>query len=122
MTGSPSVGQAAATGAAAIGRELGDASRVFGAGQGRTFWRIMLPLALPAMVAGWAIVFIHTAGELTASALLSTTGNPVVGRMLMDLWNYGSFPQVAALALVMTLVNAVFITVILRVGRMIGRS
>lgn len=113
----PYAGQTASTGANAIGRELGDASRVFGAGGARTFWRILFPLALPAAIAGWSIVFIHTAGELTASALLSGTGNPVVGRMLMDLWNYGSFPQVAALALVMTAINALFIGIILRVGR-----
>jgi iron(III) transport system permease protein len=116
----PYAGQTASTGANAIGRELGDASRVCGAGSTRTFWRILLPLALPALVAGWSIVFIHTAGELTASALLSGTANPVVGRMLMDLWNYGSFPQVAALALVMTVINAVFIGIILRVGRRIA--
>lgn len=116
----PYAGQTASTGANAIGRELGDASRVFGAGSTRTFWRILLPLALPALVAGWSIVFIHTAGELTASALLSGTANPVVGRILMDLWNYGSFPQVAALALVMTAINAVFIGIILGVGRRIA--
>jgi iron(III) transport system permease protein len=116
----PYAGQAANTGAIAIGRELSEASRVCGAGRIRTYWRILFPLALPALVAGWSIVFIHTAGELTASALLSGTANPVVGRMLMDLWNYGSFPQVAALALVMTGINAVLIGIVLRVGRRIA--
>lgn len=51
---------------------------------------------------------------------LSGTANPVAGRMLMDLWNYGSFPQVAALAVVMTGISAVVIGIILQVGRPIS--
>ncbi len=121
----PFAGRAAASATSTIGKDLAEASRTFGAGEGRTFWRIMLPLALPGLAAGWAIIFIHTAGEVTASALLASSKTPVIGRVLMDLWNYGSFPQVAALALIMAVINACVIGIVLRLsnrslGSMIG--
>ncbi|MBV9812431.1 MAG: iron ABC transporter permease [Acetobacteraceae bacterium] len=97
--------------AGGIGRELPEAARVAGAGEGRTFGRVLLPLALPGLLAGWIIVFVQSADELTASAFLSGPSNPVIGRVLMDFWVFGNFPEVAALALIMTLVNVVCIAV-----------
>ena len=60
-------------------------------------------------MAGWAIVFVHNVGELTASAILSGTQNQVIAKVLMDMWNEGSFPQVAAIAIVITLLNTIFV-------------
>jgi len=113
----PYAGQAAIAAAGSIGRELGEASRVAGADAGRTFRRILLPVALPGLAAGWAMIFIHTAGEVSASALLAGTNNPVIGRVMMDLWAFGSYPQVAALAVLTAVVNAVMIAIVLRFGR-----
>ena len=110
----PFAGRAASSAATSVGKDLAEASRTFGAGEGRTFRRIMLPLALPGLAAGWAIIFIHTAGEVTASALLAGAKTPVIGRVLMDLWNYGSFPQVAALALIIAAMNAIVVGLVLR--------
>ncbi len=113
----PYAGQAAIAAAGSIGRELGEASRVAGADAGRTFRRILLPVALPGLAAGWAMIFIHTAGEVSASALLAGTNNPVIGRVMMDLWAFGSYPQVAALAVLMAVVNGVMIAMVLRFGK-----
>jgi len=63
------------------------------------------------------MLFILTAGEVTASALLSSTSNPVIGRVLLDVSSFGSYSQVCALAMVITLVNAVFVFAVLRLGR-----
>ena len=115
--GLPFAARAAGAAASGIGRELGEASRVAGASEARTLRRVLLPLALPGLAAGWVIVFIHTAGELTASAFLSGAGNPVIGRVLMDFWIFGNFPQVAALALVMTVVNTLCVGAMLALSR-----
>ncbi|MCO6383443.1 MAG: iron ABC transporter permease [Vannielia sp.] len=109
----PFAGRTAIATAAGIGRELGEAARVCGASGLRIFFRIMLPLAAPGLAAGWAIIFIQTAGEVTASAILAGSQTPVIGRVLMDLWNYGSFPQVAALAIGVTIINSTVIALIL---------
>jgi iron(III) transport system permease protein len=79
--------------------------------------RVLLPIALPGLAAGWAMLFILSAGEVTASALLSSTSNPVIGRVMLDVSSFGSYPQVCALAIVITLVNAVFVLAVLRLAR-----
>ena len=113
----PYAARSGSAAAADIGLELGEASRVFGASEQRTFMRILLPIALPGLAAGWAMLFILTAGEVTASALLSTTTNPVIGRVMLDVSSFGSYPQVCALAMVITLVNALFVFAVLRLTR-----
>ena len=116
----PYAARTAAVAASDIGLELGESSRVSGATQFRTFRRILLPLALPGLVAGWAIVFVHNVGELTASAILSGTENQVIAKVLMDMWNEGSFPQVAAIAIVITILNTIFVAVALLVTRRVS--
>ena len=109
--------RASASAAASIGTELAEASRVSKASDLRTLWKISLPLAMPGLVAGWIMVFVHTVGEVTASAFLSGTHNPVIGRVLLDLWNFGNFPQVAALALIITLISTTLVGLMLFITR-----
>jgi len=113
----PYAARTANAAASDVGAELAEASRVFGASERRTFVKVLLPLALPGLAAGWVILFIHMVGELTASALLSGSSNPVVGRGLLDLWNNGSFPQLTSLAIVMSVVDSVFVIAMLRLTR-----
>jgi iron(III) transport system permease protein len=113
----PYAARSASAAAADIGLELAEASRVFGASERRTFLRVLLPIALPGLAAGWAMLFILTAGEVTASALLSSTSNPVIGRVMLDVSSFGSYPQVTALAVVITLINALFVVAVLRLTR-----
>jgi molybdate transport system permease protein len=46
-----------------IDRKLLDASALLGASRWRTFWRIVLPLGLPGVLAGVVLSFAHTLGE-----------------------------------------------------------
>ncbi len=113
----PFAARAAAAAASGIGADLSEASRIAGAGRGRTFWRILLPLSLPGLMAGWIIVFIHTAGEVTASSLLAGARNPVIGRIMTELWVFGSFPQLAAMSIVVTAVTSTGVAVMLYLTR-----
>jgi iron(III) transport system permease protein len=88
-----------------VGRDLREASYVSGAGEGRTVTRIVLPLALPGIVAGWTIVFVHMMGDLSAAALLAGLRNPVIGFAILEIWETGSFGLLAAFAAIMCLVN-----------------
>ncbi|MFD0473547.1 ABC transporter permease [Nonomuraea thailandensis] len=54
-----------------VAPELTDASRISGAGQARTFRRITLPLMAPGLLAGWALLFVTIAGDISASAILA---------------------------------------------------
>jgi iron(III) transport system permease protein len=113
----PFASRAASAAVAAIGPELSEASRVFRATEQTTLRRILFPLALPGLIAGWIVVFIHTIAEVTASVFLAGSSNPAIGRVLMELWVFGNFPQVAALALVMTLVSGTFVGLMLMIAR-----
>lgn len=55
----------------AVPTELTDASRTLGAGPGRTFRRIALPLAAPGLVAGWVLAFARGIGEFGATIVFA---------------------------------------------------
>jgi iron(III) transport system permease protein len=86
-----------------VGAQLNEASLVSGAGQGRTFFHITLPLMTPGLLAGWTILFVLIAGDITASSMLAGSRNPVAGFVILDLWTNGAFPPLAAFAVVVTL-------------------
>jgi iron(III) transport system permease protein len=113
----PFAARTAEAAASDVSAELAEASRVFRASQLRTLLRVQLPLALPGLAAGWVMVFVFMVAETTASALLSGTGNLVIGRILLDLWSNGSFPQMTALALLISLVDAACVVLVLRLTR-----
>jgi iron(III) transport system permease protein len=51
-------------------------------------------------------------GDLTASAILSGTRNPVVGFRILDAYQNGSYAEVASLATVLVVVTGVVISVL----------
>ncbi|GEK79144.1 ABC transporter permease [Agrococcus baldri] len=85
---------------------LVEASRMSGASGARTLSKISLPLMLPGIASGWAMMFVFALGDLTISVLLASTATPTAGYMLLDLYNNGSFPLIAALGLTITVVSA----------------
>mgnify|MGYP000035301804 CR=1 FL=1 len=66
----PVVYFAASRSFATIGARFSDVSRVFGAGPGRAFWRITLPLATPALAASLLLVFAMSIEEYGTPAVL----------------------------------------------------
>ncbi len=56
-----------------VDRKLLDASAILGASSWRTFWRVMLPLSLPGVLAGMVLSFAHTLGEF--GVVLMVGGN-----------------------------------------------
>lgn len=86
-----------------VGDQLNEASLISGAGTGRTFWNVTLPLMTPGLLAGWTMLFVLIAGDITASSMLAGSRNPVAGFVILDLWTSGSFPPLAAFAIVVTL-------------------
>jgi molybdate transport system permease protein len=50
---------------------LTDAARTLGAGPGRTFWRVGLPLAAGGLLAGWVLAFARGIGEFGATIVFA---------------------------------------------------
>ena len=55
----------------AVDPNLTDAARTLGAGPGRTFWRIGLPLAAGGLLAGWVLAFARGVGEFGATIIFA---------------------------------------------------
>ncbi|MFC9835175.1 ABC transporter permease [Rhodococcus sp. NPDC127530] len=87
-----------------VGRQLAEASATSGAAGGTTFRRVLLPLMAPSLIAGWSLLFVLITGDITASSMLAGTHTPVVGFVILDLWTSGTYPRLAALGVLMTVV------------------
>lgn len=89
-----------------VDRSMSEASFCSGASEGRTFGRIVLPLMRPGLIAGWMFLFVLMAGDVTASVMLASTRTPVVGFVMLDLFNNGIFPRLAAMGVVVSLLTS----------------
>jgi putative spermidine/putrescine transport system permease protein len=90
-----------------IDPRLEDAARTLGAGAWRTFRRITLPLSLPGLAVGCALVFSLTAGSFVTPAILGGTGAQMLG-ILVDQqilvvydWPFGATVATVLVAIVL---------------------
>jgi iron(III) transport system permease protein len=100
-----------------VGSQLSEASRISGAGGARTMRRIILPLMLPGLAAGWALIFASIVGELTASVILAGPHNPVIGYLIMTSYESGTYSQLAALATVIALMSGLTVGITMAIAR-----
>ena len=113
----PQASIAADAAVSAVGRELPEAASLCGASPARTFRTVYLPLMAPGLVAGWALLFIRMVGDLTASAILAGTANPVVGFRIFEVFTSGSFALLASLSTVLVAITATVLVAVLAYSR-----
>lgn len=106
---------------AGVGMELTESSRVTGAGEGKTFLKVILPLMVPALVGAWALVFVRVLSDLTASSLLAGANNPVIGFQMLEMSRYGSYAELAVLAAILAIVSTVCVFAAVWFGRWSSR-
>lgn len=104
-----------------VNTELAEASQTSGAGPLRTIGRVYLPLMLPGLVVGWALVFVRVLGDTETAAVLSGTGNTVVGFQVLTTFQSSGYDELAALALTVVLVSTLAIAIVLLIARRLGR-
>jgi putative spermidine/putrescine transport system permease protein len=98
-----------------IPESLLDASGDLGAGAGLTFRRVVLPLALPAVVAGSIFTFSLTLGDYITPQIVSST--QFIGNVVYT--NVGvanNLPLAAAFATVPVLIMILYLLVARRLG------
>ncbi|HWG04723.1 MAG TPA: iron ABC transporter permease [Beijerinckiaceae bacterium] len=86
------------SGMLSISRELEESARMCGAGNFRILRAVALPLAMPAVAATWIYVFMYAIRDLSAAILLSGPKNSIISIVILDLWNNGEIPALAALS------------------------
>ena len=98
---------AAYAGLSRVDPTLEEAARIHSTPPRRTFFRIIVPLTIPSVMAGWAIAFINSLRELPASLLLFSPGNETISVAIYEMFEEGAFqlPNAAALMTLLSLLT-----------------
>jgi len=101
---------------------LEEAAADLGASPWTVFWRLTVPLSVPGVAAGCALVFIPSVGEYVIPELLGGPGASLIGRVLWgEFFANRDWPTAAAVAVVLlallVVVPAVAGPLVRRVGR-----
>ncbi|QBX55007.1 ABC transporter permease [Nocardioides seonyuensis] len=82
-----------------------------------TFRKVTLPLSLPGLVAGTLLTFIPAAGDYINAELLGNPQTQMIGNVIQNLFEGGSYPEAAALSVtLMLLITAMVLFYIRRAG------
>lgn len=103
-------------GMVALGDTYVEAARSSGAGSLRTNVNIVLPLLRSTIGGAGALMFVLLTHEFAASLLVRAPTTQVMGTVLFDYYVNGSYPLVATIALVMTVVTAAGVVLALVLG------
>lgn len=107
---------AAYAGLSRVDPTLEEAARIHSTPPRRTFFRIIVPLTIPSVMAGWVIAFINSLRELPASLLLFSPGNETISVAIYEMFEEGAFQLTNAAALM------TFLSVITVIPAMIVRA
>jgi spermidine/putrescine transport system permease protein len=92
-----------------IPRNLVEASHDLGATPGQTFWKVILPLSIPGVVAGATFAFVLSLGDFLAPLLLGGPSGIMISNIVVSLfgaaynWPLGAAISFCMLLLVVTL-------------------
>ena len=103
-----------------IGRELEESAHMSGAGWWQTFRRVVLPLIMPGLVAGWIYILIVSVRELSSTIILYSPCKEVLSILIWEMNQNGEFPQLAALGTMMVGGLIVLVMVAYKLGARIG--
>jgi putative spermidine/putrescine transport system permease protein len=95
-----------------------EASRDLGAKGFRTFRTVILPLALPGLIAGSIFTFSLTLGDYITPTLVGGAGSTFIGNIVYNtgLGAAGNLPFAAAFASIPLLIMAIYLTLARRTG------
>jgi iron(III) transport system permease protein len=84
-----------------IHSELDEAAQVAGVPWLRNFFKVMLPLLKPGLLAAWFWVMVHAYRELTVALMLARSQNRTAAVLILDFWEQGSFLKLSAFGVIM---------------------
>ena len=101
-----------------IGKSLEEAARDMGAGFWRTFFEILLPLALPGVMSGSILVFLYSMQEFPITLLISGLNITTMPLALYDTLQRGSIEPASASAVVLLLPSVVYLLIAVKFLRL----
>lgn len=106
-----------------IHKELEESAGVCGASPGKILLKVVMPLLLPAIMAGWVFIFLNAARDLSTAIILAGPDTKTIAVAIFDRAVNGELSEVAALgllwSLLMSTIATVFYVVMKRRGTMI---
>jgi iron(III) transport system permease protein len=99
-----------------VGKEIDQSARVSGASWWRTFVSIVVPLAKPALIACYLIVFVSFVKEYASAVFLYAPGNEIIGTTLLSTWAKGEVGPVAALSVIQLALILLLVVILARFG------
>ena len=100
-----------------VSEELEKAAFVSGASWMMTFRRILVPLIIPGLLAGWVLLFISMMRELSASIMLYAFNQETLAVALYLTWEDGVFAHVCILALIILFLSLGSIAIVRAMAR-----
>lgn len=95
-----------------------EAAYDLGADKWRAFWRVMLPMTLPGVLAGCVLVFIPAIGSFVTPDLLGGRQGLMIGNLIQGQFKAtGNLPLGAAMSMVMLSLMVIPLVVYVRMGR-----
>jgi iron(III) transport system permease protein len=92
-----------------VHRELEEAARISGAGFGQVLRRVIFPLSLPGLIAGWSLLVIVFMREFSVSLMLWSSGSEVVTVLFYDYWTNGRYGQLGALGMLLVIASLLIV-------------
>lgn len=99
-----------------VSKDLEEAARVSGASPARTTWSVTVPLIRNGLIASWLLIFLMFEREYATGVYLLTSGNEVIGTLLVTLAETGAMDRAAALSLVNVVIIGIGLGLALRLG------
>jgi spermidine/putrescine transport system permease protein len=88
-----------------------EAARDLGASESSIFWKIILPLALPAVSAGWLLSFTLSLDDVIVSAFVTGPGYEILPLKVYSMVRVGVSPEVNAISTVLLVVSLILVIV-----------
>ena len=100
--------------------ELEEAAQVAGQSFVRNFFKIVMPLLKPGLLAAWFWVMVHAFRELTLALMLARSNNRTAAVVIYDLWEQGSFLKLSAFGVVIFFMLTVIVLISSALSRRYG--
>jgi iron(III) transport system permease protein len=101
-------------------RELEEGALASGATWFQMVRHVVVPLILPALLAGWIYIFLITFRELSIALLLYSPGSQVVAVKIWELWDNGHVGELAAFSLVIAVGTVIVGSIFLKLAQRHG--
>jgi iron(III) transport system permease protein len=101
-------------------KELEEGAMASGASWFQMVRHVVVPLIMPALLAGWIYIFLITFRELSIALLLYSPGSQVVAVTIWELWDNGHVGELAAFSLVIAVGTIIVGSIFLKLAQRHG--